>query len=70
MTTLEKAMRLLEDEPARKMDCVIAYIQGIIAGSQETPNDSTLEAIAELENGNENEFDGSTHDFIKMMLEN
>ena len=50
MTTLEKAIQLLEDVPARKMDCVIAYIQGVIAGSQETPNDSTLEAMAELEN--------------------
>lgn len=38
MTALEKAMRLLKDVPARKMDCVTA-------GSQETTNDSTLEAM-------------------------
>lgn len=69
MSNKEMAMQLLSAVPEYKLDCVIAYMQGVIAGSEDIPNDETLEAMAELENGGGEVFEGSTHDFIKAMLE-
>ena len=68
----EKAMQLLEAVPDYKIEYVISYLQGVTAGdviSDEIPNDETLEAMQELENGGGMVFEGSTHDFISVMLE-
>lgn len=72
MSNRERAMRLLESVPDYKIEYVIAYLQGVTAGdaiSDEIPNDETLEAMQELENGGGMVFKGSAHDFISAMLE-
>lgn len=48
MSNREKARQLLDDVPEYKIDCVIAYMQGVIAGAgTEEPNAETLAAFAE-----------------------
>ncbi len=50
MSDREKAIKLLEAVPDYKIEYVIAYLQGITAG-EEIPNDETIAAMRELENG-------------------
>ena len=72
MSNRERAMRLLEAVPDYKIEYVIAYLQGVTAGneiSEKIPNDETIEAMQELENGGGTVFEGSAHDFISAMLE-
>jgi hypothetical protein len=58
MSNREKAFALLDEVPDFKIDCVVAYIQGIIAGTgSEEPNDVTIAAMQELENGGGEHFD-------------
>jgi hypothetical protein len=58
MSNREKAFALLDEVPEFKIDCVIAYIQGIIAGAgTEEPNDETIAAMRELEAGGGESFD-------------
>ena len=48
------------------------YIIGILEGAaipEEEPNEETIEAMRELENGGGEVFKGSAHDFISSMLE-
>lgn len=47
MSNREMAMQLLDDIPEFKIDCVIAYMQGIIAGAGTEPNAETVAAFAE-----------------------
>lgn len=68
MSSKELAKNLIDQIPENKMYYIIAYLQGA-AIPDETPNAETLEAIQELENGGGEIFDGSAHDFLKMMLE-
>ena len=68
MSNKEKAIQLLDQIPESKM----LYIIGILEGDaipDETPNAETLEAMQEIENGGGEVFEGSAHDFLKMMLE-
>ncbi len=68
MSNKEKAIQLLDQIPESKM----LYIIGILEGAaipDETPNAETLEAMQEIENGGGEVFEGSAHDFLKMMLE-
>ena len=68
MSNKEKAIQLLDQIPESKM----LYIIGILEGAaipDETPNAETLEAMQEIENGGGEGFEGSAHDFLKMMLE-
>ena len=44
-------------------------MQGLITDTNDSPNKETLEAINELENGGGDIFEGSTSDFLKIMLE-
>ena len=72
MSNRERAMRLLEAVPDYKIEYVIAYLQGVTAGnaiSEKIPNDETIEAMQELENGGGTVFEGTAHDFISAMLE-
>ncbi len=58
MSERERAAQLLDAVPEFKIDCVIAYMQGIIAGArEETPNSTTIAAMKELENGGGECFD-------------
>ncbi len=68
MSSRELAKNLIDQIPESKMYYIIAYLQGA-AVPDETPNAETLEAMQELENGGGEIFDGSAHDFLKMMLE-
>lgn len=68
MSSRELAKSLIDQIPESKMYYIIAYLQGA-AVPDETPNAETLKAIQELENGGGEIFDGSAHDFLKMMLE-
>ena len=48
MSDRERAFQLLDAVPEFKIECVIAYMQGIIAGAgMEEPNAETLAAFAE-----------------------
>lgn len=47
MSEKEKAIQLLEKVPDYKIDCIVAYIEGIIAGSTNIPNEDTVAAFAE-----------------------
>lgn len=48
MSDRERAFQLLDAVPEFKIECVIAYMQGIIAGAgTEEPNIETLAAFAE-----------------------
>ncbi len=50
MSGREQAMQLLDDIPEIKIDYVIAYMQGIIAGAGDAqPNIETLNAFAEVD---------------------
>ena len=58
MSAREKAIQLLDAVPEFKIDCVVAYLQGIIAGSErEEPNAETIAAMQELESGGGECFD-------------
>lgn len=55
MSSKVKAIQLLDRVPEYKIDHIVAYIEGVIAGSTEIPNQETMEAFDEgdkmLENG-------------------
>lgn len=60
MSNKERAVQLLDAVPEFKIECVIAYMQGIIAGvgePNEEPNEETIEAMRELESGGGECFD-------------
>ena len=71
MSNRERAMQLLEAVPDYKIEYVIAYLQGVTAGneiSEKIPNDETIEAMQELENGGGTVFEGTAHDFIVCIM--
>lgn len=68
MSNKEKAIQLLDKIPESKMYYIIGILEGA-AIPDEIPNDETLEAMQELENGGGTVFGGSAHDFISSMLE-
>ncbi len=49
MSNREKAVQLLDSIPDYKMSYVVAYLQGISAGEEETPNQETIAAMQEVE---------------------
>lgn len=58
MSEREQAIQLLDAVPEFKIDCVVAYLQGIIAGAgEEKPNAETIAAMQELEEGGGECFD-------------
>ena len=68
MSNKEKAIQLLDQIPESKMLYIIGVLEGA-AIPDETPNAETMEAIQEIENGGGEVYEGSAHDFLKMMLE-
>ena len=68
MSNKEKAIQLLDKIPESKMYYIIGILEGA-AIPEEEPNEETIEAMRELENGGGEVFKGSAHDFISSMLE-
>lgn len=68
MSNKEKAIQLLDKIPESKMYYIIGVLEGA-AIPEEEPNEETIEAMRELENGGGEVFKGSAHDFISSMLE-
>lgn len=68
MSNKERAIQLLDRIPESKMYYIIGILEGA-AIPDEIPNEETVEAIQELENGGGELFEGSAHDFLKMVLE-
>ena len=69
MSNKELAIQLLDKIPESKMYYIIGVLEGAAIPETETPNEETIEAIEELQNGGGEIFEGSAHDFLKMMLE-
>jgi hypothetical protein len=77
MSSFEQASALLEQVPESKIDYVIAYLQGIVAGvpsadREEVPNAETIAAMQEgdemIRTGKGEHFTGSTSDFLASIL--
>lgn len=68
MSNREKAMQLLDAVPDYKIDYVIAYLQGMTAGEVE-PNEETIAAMQELENGGGHRFSGTTEQLFAELME-
>lgn len=56
MSEREQALALLNAVPDYKIGYVIAYLQGAVIG-EDVPNEKTLEAMKELDNGGGECFD-------------
>ena len=72
MSNRELAKTLIDQISDAKLLYVISYLQGASL-SDETPNNGTLEAMAEvqamIDSGTGEHFDGSTADFLAMLSE-
>ncbi len=68
MSDREKAIQLLNIIPDYKMSYIIAYLQGAAIAENEEPNEETIAAIQEIEDGGGTVFKGSAHDFVSAML--
>ena len=51
MSDREKAEILLERAPDEKIVYLLCYMEGLTASHEDEPNDETLAAIEEVENG-------------------
>ncbi len=69
MSNKDRIVNLLDTVPEYKLGYVLAYIQGIVADETAmVPNNETLEAISELENGGGTVFAGSTEDLFTELM--
>lgn len=68
MSDREFAKSLIDKIPASRLFYVISYLQGA-AVPDETPNSETIEAIAELDNGDGFLFTGTTEDLFAELME-
>lgn len=68
MSERERMYQLLDTVPDNKISYIIEFIQGLTIEDQNIPNSETLDAMQELENDGGESFDGSTADFLKMMI--
>lgn len=57
MSNRERALQLFDRLPDSKIMYLIGYMQGLTAEEYDTPNEETLVAMAELENGGGECFD-------------
>lgn len=67
MSNRDKVISLLDSIPEYKIGYVLAYVQGLAAGEEETPNAATVAAIQELESGGGERWTGSTKDLFAML---
>ncbi len=56
MSERERATQLLNAVPDYKIEYAIMFLQGLLAG-EDVPNETTVEAMRELENGGGESFD-------------
>lgn len=68
MTNREMAKKLIDQIPESRLFYVLSYLQGA-AVPEEVPNIDTLEAFAELENGNGHKFSGTTQQLFSELME-
>jgi hypothetical protein len=68
MSNRQMAHDLIDQIPESRLFYVVSYLQGA-AVPDETPNDETLEAMAELENGGGHKFSGTTEQLFSELLE-
>lgn len=76
MSDREKAIQLLNAIPDYKVGYIVSYLQGYLHGmtdGEEIPNADTIAAFKEgdeiLEKCTGQQFEGSTEDFFKKILE-
>ena len=67
MSNREMAINLINQIPENKLDKMIALLKNAVV-SNEIPNEETVEAMEELDNGGGTRFEGSTKDFLKELL--
>lgn len=67
MSNREMAIDLINRIPENKLGRIIVLLKNAVV-SDDVPNDETIEAIEELENGGGTRFEGSTKDFLKGLL--
>lgn len=68
MSNREFAKTLIDQIPEGRLYYVIAYLQGA-AVPEETPNEDTISAFAELEDGGGHRFSGSTEELFSELME-
>ncbi len=68
MSDRERANALLAQVPDYQIRVIIAYLQGVIDASADIPNDETIAAMKELDEGKGQVFTGSTADMIASIL--
>lgn len=68
MSNREYAKNLIDQIPESKLFYIIAYLQGA-AVPDETPNNETLEAFAELNNGGGISYSGTTEGLFAELME-
>ncbi len=68
MSNRELAKSLIDQIPESRLLYVLAYLQGA-ALPDETPNQETIEAIQELENGGGHLFTGTTEQLFAELME-
>ena len=68
MSNREYAKNLIDQIPESKLFYIIAYLQGA-AVPDETPNNETLEAFAELNNGGGMSYSGTTEGLFAELME-
>ncbi len=68
MSNRELAKNLIDQIPEGRMYYVIAYLQGATV-PDETPNEETIAAMMELENGGGILFSGSTEALFAELME-
>lgn len=69
MSDREKAKFLIDQIPEYKIELVLAYLQGVFDGASEIPNNETIEAFKEIEEGGGHLFSGSTEDLFAELAE-
>lgn len=68
MSDRDLAKNLIDEIPESKLLYVISYLQGV-AVPDEIPNADTLEAFAELDNGDGHSFSGTTEQLFNELME-
>ena len=67
MSNREMAINLINQIPENKLGKIIVLLKNAVV-SNEIPNDETIEAMNELDNGGGTRFEGSAKDFLKELL--
>jgi len=68
MRDRERLFQLVDAIPDYKLGYAITYLQGLTDGGRAELNKETLEAMAELENGGGECFEGSTKELFDKIL--